>query len=118
MLHVLCVCPPGGAAAIPSWGKFVLALLNLYSWDGLHNLCPELWSVYQGFRRRLIKGLCKVKQIQKIQGMWKWVGGSRSHPKKIGKSPQNCCILVRICWGSVPCGFRLYIYNRGHSSVT
>ena len=67
MLHVLCICSPGGAAAIPSWGKFALALLNLYSWDGLHNLCPELWSVYQGFRRRLIKGLCKVRRIKKIQ---------------------------------------------------
>lgn len=30
---------------IPSWGKFWLAVLNVYSWDGIHNLCPEMWYV-------------------------------------------------------------------------
>lgn len=33
----------GGAQSIPSWGKFWLAVLNVYSWDGLHNLFPEMW---------------------------------------------------------------------------
>ena len=33
----------GGAQAIPSWGKFWLAVLNVYNWDGLHNLFPEIW---------------------------------------------------------------------------
>ncbi|MCY4174853.1 MAG: hypothetical protein OXD37_00760 [Acidimicrobiaceae bacterium] len=28
---------------IPSWGKFWLALLNLYSWRGVNPLLPELW---------------------------------------------------------------------------
>ena len=36
----------GGAACIPSWGKFWLAVLNVYDWDGLHTLLPELWYVY------------------------------------------------------------------------
>jgi squalene/oxidosqualene cyclase-like protein len=31
---------PLGAA---SWGKFVLALLNLYDYEGLHPILPELW---------------------------------------------------------------------------
>ncbi len=26
-----------------SWGKFVLALLNLYDYDGIHPILPELW---------------------------------------------------------------------------
>ena len=27
----------------PSWGKFWLAALNVYSWDGLNPVPPELW---------------------------------------------------------------------------
>ena len=34
---------PGGAVAIPSWGKFWLAILNVYSWEGLNTLFPEMW---------------------------------------------------------------------------
>ncbi|XP_055019806.1 lanosterol synthase isoform X2 [Boleophthalmus pectinirostris] len=33
----------GGAVGIPSWGKFWLAVLNVYSWDGLNTLLPEMW---------------------------------------------------------------------------
>lgn len=33
----------GGATGIPSWGKFWLATLGLYSWEGLNPLPPELW---------------------------------------------------------------------------
>ncbi|XP_028291707.1 lanosterol synthase isoform X2 [Gouania willdenowi] len=33
----------GGAAGIPSWGKFWLAILNVYSWDGMNTLLPEMW---------------------------------------------------------------------------
>lgn len=33
----------GGAAGIPSWGKFYLALLNLYDWTGFNSLFPEMW---------------------------------------------------------------------------
>lgn len=29
--------------AIPSWGKFWLAVLNVYSWEGLNTLFPEMW---------------------------------------------------------------------------
>ncbi|KAL8561846.1 hypothetical protein ACOMHN_046971 [Nucella lapillus] len=38
LLHKL-----GSASAIPSWGKFWLAVLNVYSWDGMHSLFPEMW---------------------------------------------------------------------------
>jgi lanosterol synthase len=41
----IALCLTGGAAAIPSWGKFWLAVLNVYSWDGMHNLFPEMWFV-------------------------------------------------------------------------
>ncbi len=34
-----------GVLGIPSWGKFWLALLNLYDWRGVNALLPELWSL-------------------------------------------------------------------------
>ena len=33
----------GGAAAIPSWGKYWLAVMGLYSWEGVRPVLPELW---------------------------------------------------------------------------
>ncbi|XP_034995512.2 lanosterol synthase isoform X1 [Zootoca vivipara] len=33
----------GGATGIASWGKFWLAVLNVYSWEGLNTLFPEMW---------------------------------------------------------------------------
>lgn len=35
----------GGAAAVPSWGKFWLSLLNVYDWEGNNPIPPELWLV-------------------------------------------------------------------------
>ncbi len=32
-----------GVVNIPSWGKFWLALLNLYDWRGVNAILPELW---------------------------------------------------------------------------
>ena len=34
-----------GVLGIPSWGKFWLALLNLYDWTGLNPILPELWII-------------------------------------------------------------------------
>ena len=33
----------GGPLASASWGKFTLAVLGLYEWEGLHPVPPELW---------------------------------------------------------------------------
>lgn len=33
----------GGATGIPSWGKFYLAVLGVYDWDGCNSLLPEMW---------------------------------------------------------------------------
>ena len=35
--------PHGGALASASWGKFMLAVLRLYEYDGLYPVPPELW---------------------------------------------------------------------------
>ncbi|KAL0308341.1 UNVERIFIED_CONTAM: Lupeol synthase [Sesamum radiatum] len=34
----------GGAVAIPSWGKFWLAVLGVYEWDGCNPMPPEFWN--------------------------------------------------------------------------
>lgn len=41
----------GGAAAITSWGKFWLAVLGVYSWDGMNPLPPEMWLLPYKVRR-------------------------------------------------------------------
>ena len=40
----------GGATAITSWGKFWLAVLGVYSWDGMNPTPPEMWLLpYAGW---------------------------------------------------------------------
>ena len=40
-----CFIRAEGILGIPSWGKFWLALLNLYDWRGVNAIVPELWSL-------------------------------------------------------------------------
>lgn len=35
----------GGAAGTPSWGKLWLAMLNVYDWEGMNPIPPELWCL-------------------------------------------------------------------------
>lgn len=35
----------GGATCIPSWGKLWLAILNVYEWEGMNPIPPELWCL-------------------------------------------------------------------------
>lgn len=35
----------GGAYGVPSWGKFFLAVLGVYDWNGCNSLLPEMWSL-------------------------------------------------------------------------
>jgi lanosterol synthase len=37
----------GGVLEIPSWGKFWLAMLNLYDWQGVNPVLPEVWKLPQ-----------------------------------------------------------------------
>ena len=40
----------GGATLIPSWGKFWLSVLGVFSWDGLNPTPPEMWLLpYTGY---------------------------------------------------------------------
>ncbi|HEX4825988.1 MAG TPA: FAD-dependent oxidoreductase [Candidatus Polarisedimenticolaceae bacterium] len=35
----------GGVVAVPSWGKFWLAMLGLYAWEGVPPVLPEIWAL-------------------------------------------------------------------------
>lgn len=35
----------GGARGVPAWGKLWLAILNVYDWEGMHPIPPELWCL-------------------------------------------------------------------------
>ena len=39
------IAAEGGAVAIPSWGKFWLAMLGLYDWRGVNPVLPEAWAL-------------------------------------------------------------------------
>lgn len=40
-----CLHKLGGTTGAPSWGKFWLSILNVYDWEGNHNIPCELWCV-------------------------------------------------------------------------
>ncbi|KAJ8094618.1 Lanosterol synthase (Oxidosqualene--lanosterol cyclase) [Marasmius tenuissimus] len=64
----------GGAVAIPTWGKFWLALLNVYDWAGVNSPFPELhilphWIPFHSSRwwvhsRFIYQGLCYLYGIR------------------------------------------------------
>lgn len=39
------IADEGGVVAIPSWGKFWLALIGLYDWNGVNPVLPEVWTL-------------------------------------------------------------------------
>eukprot|EP00731_Ephydatia_muelleri_P008296 Em0004g634a len=53
----------GGAVCIPSWGKFWLAVLNVYHWNGVHCLFPELWILPQWVPVHPSNMWCHCRQV-------------------------------------------------------
>ena len=49
--------------SIPSWGKFWLALLNLYEWKGLNPVLPELWMLPTGMPIHPSNWYCHTRLI-------------------------------------------------------
>ena len=45
LIVVLTYHATGGAIGVPQWGKYWLSCLNLYDWDGVNPVPPELWYV-------------------------------------------------------------------------
>ncbi len=52
-----------GVRAIPSWGKFWLALLNLYDWRGVNAILPELWRLPRRFPLHPANWYCHTRLI-------------------------------------------------------
>ena len=48
---------------IPSWGKFWLALLNLYDWKGLNPVLPEMWRLPSGIPLHPSNWYCHTRLI-------------------------------------------------------
>jgi lanosterol synthase len=53
----------GRVTAIPSWGKFWLAMLNLYDWQGMNPLLPELWALPRWLPMHPSRYYCHTRQI-------------------------------------------------------
>uniref|UniRef100_A0A8C5QGC3 Terpene cyclase/mutase family member n=1 Tax=Leptobrachium leishanense TaxID=445787 RepID=A0A8C5QGC3_9ANUR len=53
----------GGAVGIPSWGKFWLAVLNVYSWEGMNTLFPEMWLLPSWFPAHPSTLWCHCRQV-------------------------------------------------------
>ena len=65
----------GGATAITSWGKFWLAVLGAYAWDGMNPTPPEMWLLpYAG-----------------------WTGVGLAHP---GRFWCHCRMVRSLCAGA------------------
>ena len=53
----------GTALACASWGKFTLALLNLYEYDGLQPVLPELWLLPESLPFHPSRLWCHCRQV-------------------------------------------------------
>jgi len=53
----------GTALACASWGKFILALLNLYDYQGLQPILPELWLLPAAFPLHPGHLWCHTRQV-------------------------------------------------------
>ncbi|KAI6661253.1 Lanosterol synthase [Oopsacas minuta] len=53
----------GGALSIPSWGKFWLCVLNVYSWEGTNCILPELWIMPTSLPVHPSRMWCHCRQV-------------------------------------------------------
>ncbi|XP_055337259.1 lanosterol synthase-like isoform X2 [Paramacrobiotus metropolitanus] len=53
----------GGALTIPSWGKFWLSVLNVYDYDGMHSIFPEMWLLPEWVPIHPSKLWCHCRQV-------------------------------------------------------
>jgi len=52
-----------GVHRIPTWGKVWLALLDLYRWDGVHPILPEVWALPSWFPLHPANYYCHTRSI-------------------------------------------------------
>ena len=61
----------GGAAASGSWGKQMLAVMGLYSYDGLHPVPPELWLLPKSLPFHPSRLWCHCRMVY-LPMSWLW----------------------------------------------
>ncbi|NRD42969.1 2,3-oxidosqualene cyclase [Corallococcus exiguus] len=66
--------PHGGPLGSASWGKFVLALLGLYEYEGLAPVPPELWLLPRGLPFHPSRLWCHCRMVYLPMG---WLYGRR-----------------------------------------
>ncbi|MBN3308394.1 ERG7 synthase, partial [Amia calva] len=88
----------GGAVGIPSWGKFWLAILNVYSWEGLNTLLPEMWLFPTWMPAHPSTLWCHCRQVY---------------------LPMSYCYAVRLTAkeDSLVCSLRQELYVQDYSSI-
>eukprot|EP00127_Corallochytrium_limacisporum_P000759 Clim_evm45s25 gene=Clim_evmTU45s25 len=64
----------GGLRLIPNWGKFWLAVMNLYSWDGFNGVLQELWLLPKQFPLHPSRMWCHSRMVYLPMG---YVAGKR-----------------------------------------
>lgn len=129
-VSVLSCSVTGGAVGIPSWGKFWLAILNVYSWEGMNTLFPEMW-----YRRNLLVytftivfvSNIYVIAIYSIRLFPSWVPAHPStlwcHCRQV-YLPMSYCYAVRLCADEDPLVLSLRqvkfhsFTTRSHSETT
>ena len=65
----------GTPLAAPAWGKFVLCLLGLYDWRGIHPILPELWLLPRWFPLHPGRLWCHCRQVYLPMA---WLYGKRA----------------------------------------
>ncbi len=71
--------PYGGGLASASWGKFFLAMLGLYEYDGLQPLPPELWILPKSLPIHASRMWCHARMVYLPMS---WMYGKRVRAKE------------------------------------
>ncbi len=71
--------PHGGPLASGSWGKFILAMLGLYSYEGLVPVPPELWLLPKSLPLHPSKLWCHCRMVYLPMS---WLYGRRARAKE------------------------------------
>ncbi|XP_048252682.1 lanosterol synthase-like [Haliotis rufescens] len=53
----------GGPVSVPTWGKVLLSVLNVYSWDGVHSMFPEMWLLPEWLPFHPSKMWCHTRMV-------------------------------------------------------
>lgn len=88
----------GGATGIPSWGKFYLAVLNCYDWQGFNSLFPEMWLFPEWLPVHPWRYWCHTRMV--------YLPMAYCYSQRI-KAPENALIL----------SLREEIYNEDYASI-